>query len=113
LPEQSIITRNEHVGCGFRKGHVRSIGHAKSASVQRFRAFSNGAEFTRGSGAISVEESRDFCPLTALFNGCDFPEVHRRDDHGIPAVLYVLQDQINCVGLKTDPHEILVIVGAA
>jgi hypothetical protein len=54
LPEQSIITRHEHVGCGFRKGHVRSIGNAKSSGVQRFRAFSDGAEITRGSGAIPV-----------------------------------------------------------
>ena len=68
LPEQSIITCNEHVGCGFRKGDVRGTGNAKSSGVQRF------------------------CPLTCLFNGGDFPEVYRRDDHGIPAILYVLQD---------------------
>jgi hypothetical protein len=90
LPEQSIITRHEHVSAGFCKGHVRGIGNAKSSGAQRFRALSDGAEITRGSGTIPVEESRDFCPLTTLFNGCDFPEVHRRDDHGIPAVLYVL-----------------------
>jgi hypothetical protein len=113
LPEQSIITRNEYVGYGFCKRHVRGIGNAKSACVQRFRAFSDGAEITRGSGAIPVQDGSDFCPLTTLFNGCDFPEVHRRDDHGILAVLYVLQDQIKCVRLKTDTHEILVIVGAA
>jgi len=34
------------------------------------------------------------------------------DDHGIPAILYVLHDQIKSVGLKTDAHEILVIVGS-
>jgi hypothetical protein len=113
LPEQSIITRHEHVSAGFCKGHVRGIGHAKSSGVQRFRALSNGAEITRGRGAILVEDGRDLCALTTVLNGCDFPEVHRRDDHGILAILYVLQDQINGVGLKTDPHEILVIVGAA
>jgi DNA polymerase III delta prime subunit len=60
-----------------------------------------------------VWEGSDFCPLTTLFNGRDFPELHRSDDHGIPAVLYVLREQIKRVGLGTDTHEILVIVGAA
>jgi hypothetical protein len=110
LPEQAIITRSEHVGCGFRKGHVRGIGNAKSAGLQRFRPFSDGTEITRGGNAIPVHEDSDFCPLTCLFNGCDFLEVHRRDDHCIPAILDVLQDQIQWVGLKTHPHEMLVIV---
>ena len=89
------------------------VGNAKSPGVQRFCALSDGAAITRGSGATPLEESRDFCPLTTLFDGCDFPEMHRRDDHSISAVLYVLEDQINGVGLKTGPHEILVIVGTA
>jgi hypothetical protein len=79
LPEQSIITRNEHVGCGFRKGHVRGISNAESSGVQRFRAFSDGAEIRGGVGAVSMQEGSDFCPLMCLFNGCDFPEVYRRN----------------------------------
>jgi hypothetical protein len=112
LPEQSIITRNEHVGCGFRKGDVRGIGNAKSWGVQRLHPFPHGTKIRRGASAIAVQEGSDFCPLTCLFNGGDFPEVYRRDDHSIPAILYVLQDQIKSVGLKTDAHEILVIVGS-
>jgi hypothetical protein len=54
LPEQSIITRNEYVGYGFCKGHVRGIANAKSSGVQRFRAFSDGAEITQGSCPIPV-----------------------------------------------------------
>jgi hypothetical protein len=54
LPEQSIITRNKHVSYGFCKGHVHGVGNAKSSGVQRFRALSDGAEITRGSGAIPV-----------------------------------------------------------
>jgi hypothetical protein len=46
LPEQSIITRYEHVGYGFCKGHVRGIGHAKSSGVQRVRTFSDRVEIT-------------------------------------------------------------------
>ena len=57
-------------------------------------------------------EGSDFCPLTCLLNDRNFPEVYRRDDHGIRAILYVLQDQIKSVGLKTDAREILVIVGS-
>jgi hypothetical protein len=112
LPEQSIITRNEHVGCGFHKGDVRGIGNAKSWGVQPLHPFPHGTKIRRGVSAIAVQEGSDFCPLTCLFNGGDFPEVYRRDDHSIPAILYVLQDQIKSVGLKTDPHEILVIVGS-
>jgi len=113
LPEQSIITRNEHVGCGFLKGNVRGIGNAKSSGVQCFCLFPHGTKIRRGASAIPVQERSDFCPLTCLFNVGDFPEVYRRDDHSIPAILYVLQHQIKSVGLKTDTHEILVIVGSA
>jgi hypothetical protein len=49
-----IITRNEHVSDGFCKGYVCGVGHAKSSGVQRFRAFSDGAEIMRRSGAIPV-----------------------------------------------------------
>ena len=60
-----------------------------------------------------MKKGSDFCPLTHLFNGCEFPKVHRRDDHCIPAVLYMVQDQILCVGFQTDTHAILVIIGPA
>jgi hypothetical protein len=54
---------------------MRGISDTKSASVERFRPLSHGAKITHGMRAIPVQQGRDFCTLTGLYNGSDFPDV--------------------------------------
>jgi len=39
--------------------------------------------------------------------------MHRRNDHQVPAILYMVQNQVPCVGFQPDAHTILVIIGPA